>query len=140
MNKVILIGNLCRDPELRYTPTGKAVTDITVACNRKYTGSDGEKKEEVAFVDCTFWTRRAEVIAEYFRKGDQIAVSGRLVTERWEGEGGMKRSRTKVTGEEFNFCGPTKGNQGSSEDSFTPGGVTPPDSDWRLPPTDEVPF
>jgi single-strand DNA-binding protein len=75
-NKVILLGNLTRDPEVRYTPKGSAVTDLGIAVNRQYTLENGEKREEVTFVDVTFWGRTAEVAGEYLKKGRPIFIEG----------------------------------------------------------------
>ncbi len=83
-NKVILLGNLTRDPEVRYTPKGTAVTDLGLAVNRTYTADNGEKREEVTFVDVTFWGRTAEVAGEYLKKGRPVFVEGRLQLDSWD--------------------------------------------------------
>ena len=106
LNKVMLIGNLTRDPEVRYTPKGSAVTDIGMAINRNYTLDDGERREETTFVDVTFWGRQAEVIGEYMKKGRAMYVEGRLQLDQWEDKtSGQQRSRLKVIGENFQFLG-----------------------------------
>ncbi|MEM9018450.1 MAG: single-stranded DNA-binding protein [Verrucomicrobiota bacterium] len=106
LNKVMLIGNLTRDPEVRYTPKGSAVTDIGLAINRNYTLDDGERREETTFVDITFWGRQAEVIGEYMKKGRPLYVEGRLNLDQWEDKNtGQQRSRLKVIGENFQFLG-----------------------------------
>lgn len=106
LNKVMLIGNLTRDPEVRYTPKGSAVTDIGMAINRNYTLDDGERREETTFVDVTFWGRQAEVIGEYMKKGRPMYVEGRLQLDQWEDKtSGQQRSRLKVIGENFQFLG-----------------------------------
>jgi single-strand DNA-binding protein len=106
LNKVMLIGNLTRDPEVRYTPKGSAVTDIGMAINRNYTLDDGEKREETTFVDVTFWGRQAEVIGEYMKKGRPMYVEGRLQLDQWEDKtSGQQRSRLKVIGDNFQFLG-----------------------------------
>lgn len=103
-NQVILAGHITRDPELRYTPKGAAVVDFGIAINRSWENSNGEKQDEVTFVDITAWEKRAEVIAEYLKKGDPILVRGRLSTEQWEDKNtGQKRSRLKVILDEFQF-------------------------------------
>lgn len=103
-NKVILAGNLTRDPELRYTPQGKAVTRITLAVNRTYTMENGEKKEEVSFVDVDVWGRQAEVIAQYMKKGRPLLVEGRLKQDTWEDKNThQKQSKLKVVLEGFTF-------------------------------------
>ncbi len=106
LNKVILIGNLTRDPELRYTPSGQAVTDIGLALNRVYAVDGGEKREEVTFVDITLWGRTAEVVAKYYKKGRPLCVEGRLQTDAWEDkQTGQKRSKLKVVGEGVQLLG-----------------------------------
>ncbi|MCB9899469.1 MAG: single-stranded DNA-binding protein [Planctomycetes bacterium] len=106
-NKVILMGNLTRDPEVRTTPGGQSVTELGIASNRTYTagGPGGEKREEVTFVDVSFWGRAGEVIAQYLKKGDPIFVEGRLTFRQWEAKEGGKRSKLSVTGENFQFVG-----------------------------------
>ena len=84
LNKVMLIGNLTRDPEIRYTPKGTAVTDIALAINRNYSLDDGTKREETTYVDITYWGRQAEVIGEYMKKGRPLYVEGRLQLDQWE--------------------------------------------------------
>lgn len=110
LNKVFLMGNLTRDPELRYTPNGTAVTDFGMAINRKY-----KEQEEVIFVDVVAWARSAEVISEYCRKGRPLFVEGRLKLDSWEGKDGQKRSRLKVVLENFQFIGAKPGGDASSE-------------------------
>lgn len=106
LNKVMLIGNITRDPEVRYTPKGTAVTDLPMAINRFYTLDDGERREETTFVDVTFWGRQAEVIGEYMKKGRPIYAEGRLQLDQWEDKNtGQQRSRLKVVGENFQFLG-----------------------------------
>lgn len=106
LNKVQLMGNITRDPEVRYTPKGTAVTDISLAINRNFTGDDGERREETTFVDITFWGRQAEVIGEYMKKGRPLYVEGRLQLDTWEDKAsGQQRSRLKVVGENFQFLG-----------------------------------
>src|SRR3989304_2872954 len=104
-NKVILFGNLTRDPELRYTPNGTAVADVGIAINRAWTNQGGEKKEETCFVDMQAWARNAEVISEYCRKGSPLFVEGRLRQDTWEGRDGQKRSRLLVVVERFQLIG-----------------------------------
>lgn len=115
-NKVILMGNLTRDPEVRSTPSGQTVTALGLAVNRVYYvggqgGQGGEKKEEVSFIDVDFWARKGEVIAQYFKKGDPIFVEGRLTFRQWDDKDGNKRSKLSVTGENFEFI-----NSGRRED------------------------
>ena len=103
LNKVLLIGNLTRDPELRYVPSGTAVATFTVAVNRVYTSQAGEKKEEVAFIKIVVWGRRAEVCGEYLSKGSPVFVEGRLQSRSWEGQDGQKRSTTEVIADNVQF-------------------------------------
>ncbi len=113
LNKVMLIGNLTRDPEVRYTPKGQAVTDIALAVNRSYL-VDGQKREEVTYVDVTFWGKAAEIIGQYMKKGRPMYVEGRLRLDTWDDKTtGQKRSRLTVTGDEFQFLGSREGTGGS---------------------------
>lgn len=109
-NKVLLMGNLTRDPQLRYLPSQTPVVDFGLACNRKYKTQSGEQKEEVTFVDCSAFGRTAEVINQYFTKGKPIFIEGRLRYEQWEDkQGGGKRSRLSVQIENFQFVGGREG-------------------------------
>src|SRR5438045_9624663 len=105
-NKVSLLGTLTRDLEVRYTPKGTAVTDLGLAVNRTYTADNGEKREEVTFVDVTFWGRTAEVAGEYLKKGRPVFVEGRLQLDSWDDkQSGQKRSKLKVIGETMQLIG-----------------------------------
>ncbi len=112
LNKVMLIGNLTRDPELRYIPSGQAVTTFTVACNRTYNSQSGEKKEEVSFIRVVVWARSAEVCNEYLRKGSSVFVEGRLQSRSWEAQDGTKRSALEVVAQNVQFL--SKANRGES--------------------------
>ncbi len=103
LNKVLLIGNLTRDPELRYVPSGTAVATFTIAVNRVYTSQAGEKKEEVSFIKIVVWGRRAEVCGEYLSKGSPVFIEGRLQSRSWEGQDGQKRSTTEVIADNVQF-------------------------------------
>jgi len=106
LNKVMLIGNVTRDPEVKYTPKGSAVADIGLAINRNYTNQSGEKVEEVTFVDVELWGRLAEIAGEYAKKGRPIFIEGRLRIDSWEDkQSGQKRSRLKVVGEGLQLLG-----------------------------------
>ena len=105
LNKVLLIGRLTRDPELRYTQGGTEVAEFGLAMNRNYTTSSGEKREESTFVDVIVWQRKAEVICEYMSKGRTIFVEGRLELDRWETQDGQKRSKLRVVADNFQFLG-----------------------------------
>ena len=112
-NKVLLLGNLTRDPEVRYTPKGTAVTDLGIAVNRQYTLDTGEKREEVTFVDVTFWGRTAEVAGEYLKKGRPVFIEGRLQLDTWDDkQTGQKRSKLKVMGEAMQMLGSRQGGGG----------------------------
>jgi len=102
-NKVILAGNLTRDPVLGYTPNETAYADFGLAVNRKWKSKDGNSKDEPCFVDCTAWGRQAENISKYFRKGTPILVEGRLTFASWTVTDGAKRNKLFVTVESFQF-------------------------------------
>ena len=103
LNKVMLIGNLTRDPELRYLQSGTAVCDFGLAVNRTYTKADGEKIEETLFVDVTAFGRQAEVVSEFLQKGRPIFLEGRLKLDQWTAQDGQKRSKHGVVLERFQF-------------------------------------
>ena len=107
-NRVILLGNLTRDVEIRYIPSGMAVTDIGLAVNDRRKNQSGEWTEETTFVDVTLWGRTAEVAGEYLSKGSPILIEGRLKLESWETEG-QKRSKLKVVGERMQMVGGRSG-------------------------------
>ncbi len=115
-NKVLLIGNLTRDPQLSYLPSQTAVVDFGLAVNRRWTGKDGQDKNEVCFVDCRAFGRTAENINKYLSKGRPLFVEGRLTFDSWTAQDGTKRSRHRVTVENFQFLG---GPPGPSDDSQT---------------------
>src|ERR1700704_3518058 len=118
-NKVILLGNLTRDPEIRYTPKGSAVCDLGLAVNRQYTLENGEKREEVTYVDVVLWARLAEIAAEYLKKGRPVFIEGRLQLDTWDDkQSGQKRSKLRVIGENMQMLG-SRG---------TGGGAPPADS------------
>lgn len=104
LNKVMLIGNLTRDPELRYTPKGTAVADISLAINRVWNNEQNQKQEETIFVDVTLWGRQAELAQQYLTKGRGAYIEGRLQMDTWDDkETGKKRSKLKVIGENLQF-------------------------------------
>jgi single-strand DNA-binding protein len=104
-NKVLLVGNLTRDPELKHTPSNQAVAQIGLAVNRNYQTKDGEKREETTFVDCEAWGRTAEVMCQYLEKGRPVLVEGRLKLDQWQDKDGNNRSKLKVVIENFQFLG-----------------------------------
>ena len=115
-NKVLLMGNLTRDPEVRYTPKGTAIATLGLAVNRTWSTETGEKKEEVTFVDVDVWGRQAETIGQYMSKGRPIFIEGRLKLDQWDDkETGQKRSKLKVVCENFQFLGGPKGSAEVSE-------------------------
>ena len=110
LNRVFLMGNLTRDPEVRYTPKGSAIANLGLAVNRVYSTESGEKKEEVTFVDIEAWGKQAEAIGRYLAKGRSVFVEGRLKLDTWEDkESKQKRSRLKVVAERVEFLGGPKG-------------------------------
>jgi single-strand DNA-binding protein len=150
-NKVILAGNLTRDPELRYLPKGTAVAQFSLAVSRKWKTEAGENKEEVSFIDVEAFGRQAEVIAQYMRKGRPFLVEGRLKMDTWEDKTTQqKKSKLKVILESFSFIdskGPEGGAPPSGEaprrPASAPGAAKPadaPDADAPPPEEDDVPF
>src|ERR1700740_674708 len=118
-NKVILLGNLTRDPEVRYTPKGSAVCALCLAVNRVYTLDNGEKREEVTYVDVTLWSRLAEIAGEYLKKGRPVFIEGRLQLDTWDDkQSGQKRSKLRVIGETMQLLGgrPSGGGGGDGGD------------------------
>jgi len=106
LNKVLLMGNLTRDPQLKYLPSQTAVVDFGLAVNRRWKGQNGEDREETTFVDCSAFAKTAEVINQYFTKGKPIFIEGRLKYDTWEDkQGGGKRSKLSVVIENFQFIG-----------------------------------
>lgn len=137
LNKVILLGNLTRDPELRYTPSGTAVSTFGLAMNRRYRQGD-EWKEEVCFVDVVTYGRQAETAGEYLSKGSMALIEGRLQWRSWESESGQKRSKHEVVAANIQFM-PRSRDEGvgrSAPEAFgeEPGGAIP------LPDDDDIPF
>jgi single-strand DNA-binding protein len=122
-NKVILMGNLTRDPQMKYLPSQTAVVEFGVACNRKFKTQSGEDKEEVTFVDCTSFGKQAEVINQYFTKGKPIFIEGRLKYDSWEDkQGGGKRHKITVVIENFQFVGGREGGGGGGGGGYESGG------------------
>lgn len=120
-NQVILLGNLTRDPQLKYLPNQTAVAEFGIACNRKFKSASGEDREDVTFVDCAAFAKQAELIQQYFTKGKPIFIQGRLKFDTWEDkQGGGKRSKLSVVVENFQFIG--------GRDGGGAGGGAPQDS------------
>jgi single-strand DNA-binding protein len=105
MNIVMLKGNLARDPELKYTPSGVAICNLTIAIGERYKNAAEEYVEKTHFFNCVCWGRRGEVLSEQFTKGRQIAVQGKLQLDQWENEAGEKRSAVKIMVSDWEFCG-----------------------------------
>jgi single-strand DNA-binding protein len=146
-NKVILAGNLTRDPELRYTPKGMAIAKIGLAINRTWKNEAGETKEEVTFVDVDAFGRTAENIGQYFKKGRPILIEGRLKLDQWDDkQTGQKRSKLGVVLENFQFMDSKGGGDGGSSDAphSRPAAPAPKaeggDSETPPPEDDDVPF
>lgn len=145
-NKVILLGNLTRDPEVRYTPKGTAVTELGMAVNRVYTAENGEKRDETTFVDVTLWGRTAEIAGEYLKKGRPVLIEGRLQLDTWDDkQSGQKRSKLKVVGETLQLIGSRSGGGGAGGADEAEGSNaarsnrTPPPRS-AAPDDDEIPF
>jgi single-strand DNA-binding protein len=156
-NKVILAGNLTRDPELRYTPTGTAIAKFGLAINRKWRdSSSGELKEDVTFVDVDVFGKSAETVGQYMKKGSAILIEGRLKLDQWEDkQTQQKRSRLGVVAESFTFLGSGPSREGGGGDFNSGGGAPParprspqpsgppsssPGPDSQPPEEDDVPF
>jgi len=101
LNRAEIIGNLTRDPELRYTPNGQAVTSFAVATNRRWRDKDGNNQEQTEFHDVVAWGKSAEIVTQILKKGNKVYIEGRLQTRQWEGQDGGKRSRTEIIIENF---------------------------------------
>ena len=155
-NRVILVGNLTRDPELRYIPSGMAVTDVGLAVNDRRKNASGEWVEEVTFVDVTLWGRTAEVAGEYLSKGSPVFFEGRLKMDSWDDkQTGQKRSKLKVIGERMQLLsgrgqggpeggGPRPAARPSAQNNAY-SQTAPPDEAYDTPPAessggDEIPF
>jgi single-strand DNA-binding protein len=145
-NKVILAGNLTRDPEVRYTPKGTAIAKLGMAINRTWKSETGETKEEVTFVDVDAFGRQAEVISQYLKKGRPILVEGRLKLDQWDDkQTGQKRSRLGVVLEGFQFLDSGRGDGGGGRGTSSPppGPSAPPNGpepEGPAPEEDDVPF
>src|SRR3954447_8930999 len=131
LNKVFLMGRLTFDPELRYAPSGSAVTELRLAINRVWTGRDGERKEESLFIDVTVWDRQAENCCQYLKKGSQIHVEGSLKMDNWDDKTtGEKRSKIKIQAERVQFL--------DRRGDASPGGPSP-DQEYTAAPAREAP-
>ncbi|NDB96064.1 MAG: single-stranded DNA-binding protein [Verrucomicrobia bacterium] len=145
LNKVFLMGNLTRDPEVRHTPKGTAVGDLAMAINMSYRAQDGTEKEEVCYVDVVVWGRQAETCRDYLSKGAPVFVEGRLQLDQWEGPEGEKKSRMRVRADRVQFLsrgggagGGARGGKGSPAAADDGGGKG--SAPARDIPEDDVPF
>ena len=148
-NRVILVGNLTRDPQLRYLPSNTAVCEFGLAVNRRYRDRDGNQKEEVCFVDVSAWGRQGETINQYMTKGRSILIEGRLKFDTWTGQDGQRRSKLSVVAENFQFIG-ARGDAGgapgeprydeSAAPSRTETGPGSEPSQGTAPEPDDIPF
>lgn len=134
-NKVILMGNLTRDPELKQTPSNQSVAQIGLAVNRKYKGRDGDMKEETTFVDCEAWGRTAETMSKYLSKGRPVFVEGRLKLDQWQDKDGNNRSKLKVVIDTFQFVDSRANQSGQSQEPAAATATTN-----MAPQDDDIPF
>lgn len=139
LNKIILIGRLVRDPEQRYTPNGTSVANFSIANNRTYTQGE-KKKEDTSFFNCIAWSKLGELIVQYCKKGNRVAVEGRLQQRSWEDQSGKKRSTVEVVVENVQFLS-HKENEGNAETSNNNSNHVPPsDIDENPFSDDDIPF
>lgn len=139
VNKVMLLGNITRDLEVRYTPKGTAVCDLGMAVNRIRTGDNGERIEEVTYVDVTLWGRQAELAGQYLAKGRSVFIEGRLQLDQWDDKAtGQKRQRLRVVGENMQFIG-GQGQGGGGSQGGGGGGGNAPQPQQSGPPQQEQP-
>ncbi|MHC4059995.1 MAG: single-stranded DNA-binding protein [Planctomycetota bacterium] len=143
-NKVLLMGNLTRDPQLSYTPNQTAVVDFGLAVNRRWTGQDGSQRDETCFVDCRAFGRMAENINKYLSKGRPVFVEGRLSFDSWTAQDGTKRSRHRVTVENFQFLPGGPGAAAGRAESSATGADSQAEDRFREPERqtggDDIPF
>lgn len=145
VNRVIVAGNLTRDPELRYTPSGLAVTKFGIAINRVYTTSDGERREEVDYIPIVVWGKQAESCSQYLSKGRPVLIDGRLQYRSWETPEGQKRSAIEVVAFRVQFLG-GRPQEGETSERFGPKKSEPEPKELGTEPVitdeeeDEVPF
>lgn len=130
LNKVMIIGNLGRDPEMRFTANGSAVTNFTVAVSRQYSSADGERREETEWVRVVTWNKLAEQCNQFLQKGRRVYVEGRLQTRSWDGQDGQKRYSTEVVAQDVQFldrAGGAAAVAGGGRDSMLDGDISDPD-------------
>ena len=136
VNKAILVGNLGAEPEVRYTPSGKAVASFRLATSEQWTGKDGEKSEKTEWHRIVAWARLGEICGEYLHKGSQVYIEGRLQTRTWEDRAGNKRSTTEIVAQAMQMLGSpgTKGGSAKTKEESLP------DEEPALIPDDDIPF
>jgi len=139
-NKIMLMGNLTRDPQLSYTPNQTPVVDFGMATNRRWTGQDGSQRDETCFVDCRMFGKRAEVVNKYCKKGNPLFVEGRLTFDSWEAQDGTKRSKHRVTVENFEFIGGGGGGGGASASGAGQGANRTGNQPRQQVSDDDIPF
>ncbi len=142
LNKVLLMGNMTRDPQLSYLPSQTAVVEFGLAMTRKFKKQDGSMAEDTCFVDCQIFGKRAEVINQYFKKGNPIFIEGRLKLDTWQGQDGAKRSKMRVFVENFEFIGSRGGKPAEHQDTpaEAPAGDVEPPYGGGAGGGDEIPF
>jgi single-strand DNA-binding protein len=134
LNRVLLIGNLTRDPDVRYTPKGTAVVDLGLAVNRVTTTEDGERREEVTFIDVTLWGRQAEIAEQYLKKGRPVFIEGRLQMDSWDDkQTGQKRTKLKVVGDTMQLLGSRQESGEGQSSSYNASSAAPRRSTSQAP-------
>jgi len=128
--KAMIIGNLGRDPEMRYTPSGRPVTSFSVACNHVYTSADGERREETEWFRVNAWGKLAETCNQYLKKGSRVYVEGRLRTRTWEGQDGQKRTDVEIVASDMRILDSRSRGEAPDASSEEPGAVD----------ADQIPF
>ncbi len=137
-NKVILVGNLTRDPQMSYLPSQTPVVEVGLAVNRKWRSQDGQQREETCFIDCRAFGKQAETINQYMSKGQPILIEGRLVFDQWEGKDGAKHSKHRVIVEKFQFLGSPTGQRRAPAPSQADD--APPPNSFDDAGADDIPF
>lgn len=126
LNRVMLMGNLTRDPELRYTPNNTAVANIGLAINRRWRDQSGQQQEETTFVDCEAWGKTAETLNQYLKKGRPLFIEGRLRLDQWQDKEGQNRSRLKVVIDNFQFIDSRQGTGAGGDEEYSHSTGGPP--------------
>ena len=139
-NKVIMLGNLTRDPQLTYLPSQTPVVEFGLATNRRWKGNDGSQREETCFIDCRAYGRMAENISKYCQKGRPLLIEGHLTLDQWETQEGAKRSKHRITVQTFTFVDSGGGGEGRQSDAPASAGAQAPDGMSTAPSDDDIPF